>query len=1040
MITIQDIANELYEFLDSNEEVKDFHIFIRVNFEIEVFVFTSSQNDLINEFYKEHENCKQYRIKFNIQGEDDIDDPFNECVVKSEKINWGARYRFDSLLNRSNRANSSKYRNKKPSVITFYSYKGGMGRTTTMVAYAMYLALNKNKRVVAIDCDLEAPGYLNFFNLSEHKDLLKGKKNGLVEFFSDVKFSKNSENINVANYVLNAADNNDNKLAYDNLKNIWIVPAGNLNEGLNEVEIGGSPNRQAYLEGLSRLNLANTSSVLSGFKTLIDKIVEFIDPDFILIDSRTGFNDVFGTTVFHLSDSVVGFFGRSKQTQPGLANLLTEYYKGESNFRLHLVSSILPEGENVSWSDIQRYIDNISDEEHVKNTPSFLTLHRNNILEKVGSEEGYDQQFLEVVQNGTFDDFNKIFEVVSRDFIALNEHNRTKEVLSENTPSSVLRNVVLRRLKESLSTSVSLFAEQQSDINEDVFLYRDCMKMFFEKEKYIIQGYKGTGKTYLYRAFANNCISRNIQKWAGRTEDRITDTIFVNILPIESGKGNLFENIDYENKPYIYFTRLWQIYTWNALLLNPRFVSIKEQSRLREYVTPINGSVNATLLLFDELVDNGIKTLAAIEEDFSRLNLFLEEKHLELFVLYDRLDTCINPVHWSKAVSPLIRWWSESFDVYSNIIPKIFIRTDLFRHIEMTNSRNIKEDRIISIEWSIGEVFNFFFKLIMSDRSENGAYAALYSIAKKIHKERYIADKKKILDRFPENQFDSVDIAQMSPIIDIVFGEEVHVKGTILGKPWDYFKKELSNADRKAISLRPFINTMNGNAIDEALSQQEKFVKEIISSEIYASREVRVKTTKDYFEDLAQDSFSKDLLKLREVITTSGDEIYNFKALKDETFQSLLKTTFERISDRSVVKSIEDLKEMVLANGIIAEYPTTNGIWWRFAPIYHYSWGLKNSAIDKEEKMRNNKDVKLSRINLIDGKKYEGKIVEVENKYGRKSFKVRCDSYSEAIEIRDSSFSDFIEGDDVWFVARKEPHKTKPNAIFWYADNVTIKD
>ena len=101
-------------------------------------------------------------------------------------------------------------------------------------------------------------------------------------------------------------------------------------------------NRQDYLEGLSRINLANVSTVVSSFQLLFKKIQESIKPDIILIDSRTGFNDIFGTTAFMLSSSVVGFFGFSRQTQPGLMNLLKEYYCDTNNFNLSLVFSILP--------------------------------------------------------------------------------------------------------------------------------------------------------------------------------------------------------------------------------------------------------------------------------------------------------------------------------------------------------------------------------------------------------------------------------------------------------------------------------------------------------------------------------------------------------------------------------------------------------------------------------------------------------------------------------------------------------------------------
>jgi Mrp family chromosome partitioning ATPase len=42
-------------------------------------------------------------------------------------------------------------------VIAFYSFKGGMGRTTAAAAYALRQA-KAGRRVVAIDLDLDAPG------------------------------------------------------------------------------------------------------------------------------------------------------------------------------------------------------------------------------------------------------------------------------------------------------------------------------------------------------------------------------------------------------------------------------------------------------------------------------------------------------------------------------------------------------------------------------------------------------------------------------------------------------------------------------------------------------------------------------------------------------------------------------------------------------------------------------------------------------------------------------------------------------------------
>ena len=53
--------------------------------------------------------------------------------------------------------------NRNGTVITFYSYKGGTGRTMALANIAWILAAN-GKRVLAVDWDLEAPGLHRFFH------------------------------------------------------------------------------------------------------------------------------------------------------------------------------------------------------------------------------------------------------------------------------------------------------------------------------------------------------------------------------------------------------------------------------------------------------------------------------------------------------------------------------------------------------------------------------------------------------------------------------------------------------------------------------------------------------------------------------------------------------------------------------------------------------------------------------------------------------------------------------------------------------------
>ena len=1051
MIHISDIANKIKAFLDKKGE-EHFKIYVRINFNIDVYVLTpniaiakdyqkefidslcSSNSDDANvdDYYKEH--SQSLRISFNIVNLDDADgDPFyaNMFNTRDGVIDWGPRYRFDSLLRNDISEKTNKSPNKKAPIVTFYSYKGGMGRTTTMIAYAMSLAANKDiskrRQVVIIDCDLEAPGYLNFFDLSEHNGLKSGKKNGFVEFICDAQLTLNPSELDINDYIINVGLDNKNSFAYNNLNNIWLVPAGNLNEGYADIESGSD--RNDYLEGLAKINLSSVPTVIKYFNLLFDKINDTIHPDIILIDSRTGFNDIFGTAALHLSSYVVGFFGFSRQTQPGLINLLKDYYKSTNNFKLQLVFSILPENATEEWINrhkdhVLEYINFISTEN--KDYPSFLYLHRNVLLERIGTgEEQSDSEFVNLVKERKFADYNALFDQISNQFFK----EKDVDLYTSNTPALKLRNAVLTQLKNALA-NVANFAED-TQIKEEQFFYRECMKELFDPKKFLIQGYKGTGKTYLYKALGDKGIALNIQKWAGMNDSNMLDSIFVNVLPANE-TSLVFDNIRYGGieEPEYYFNIFWQIYTWNVLLMRPEFGEIRESSELREYIKPIEGTgfAKEALVRIDELINMGVKSSIVIEKDIVRLNEFLEKSGKRLFVLYDRLDTCINPLRWNKAVSPLINYWRNNCESFSNIIPKIFVRTDLFRQIEGTNTARL-ESNIIHIEWSIGEVFGYFFKLIFSDPKASKAF---WAIAEKVGiNAQYIKLTKKSFEKFPNNQFKSLERAGMNPIVQVFFGKVVNVGAASLGNPWDYFSKELANADHTAISLRPFINTLDNNAVDIALSRTEKYVKNgIISPEIYASKAVRDETTEKYFADLTQDAFSKDLLRFKEVIRTSDGEDFRFKSLTESQFEELIARTYSKIEDSEVVKSTADLKRLIFANGIMAEKTTTKGRFYRFAPIYWYSWGLVNSVLENEERRRPNK--------LVEGKDFEGTIIEIVKQNGNVKKVIESDACGYPLIA--GSLYNFIPGDIVVFTAQKRPGKKDSNATFWFATNVRSKN
>src|SRR5213078_2270205 len=78
-----------------------------------------------------------------------------------------------------NASGYSKAQRGKPGIprtVTFYSFKGGVGRTTALTHVAWMLAM-RGRKVVAVDLDLEAPGLSSLLNLTPMPE------HGIVDYF-----------------------------------------------------------------------------------------------------------------------------------------------------------------------------------------------------------------------------------------------------------------------------------------------------------------------------------------------------------------------------------------------------------------------------------------------------------------------------------------------------------------------------------------------------------------------------------------------------------------------------------------------------------------------------------------------------------------------------------------------------------------------------------------------------------------------------------------------------------------------------------------
>jgi hypothetical protein len=171
--------------------------------------------------------------------------------------------------------------------ITFYSYKGGVGRSLLVANTAKYLS-TLGKSVFAIDLDLEAPGLHYKFELGA--DAVRSEScRGVVDILST--FLENGEMPESLSDF--AAD----------------LKVANGAGAIQIMRAGTAPNGD-YWRALSRINWYE---ILYGerpvgvpfFLELKERIRAEYEPDFLLIDARTGITEMGGIATTVLPDTVV---------------------------------------------------------------------------------------------------------------------------------------------------------------------------------------------------------------------------------------------------------------------------------------------------------------------------------------------------------------------------------------------------------------------------------------------------------------------------------------------------------------------------------------------------------------------------------------------------------------------------------------------------------------------------------------------------------------------------------------------------------------
>lgn len=207
-------------------------------------------------------------------------------------------------------------------IATFYSFKGGVGRTMALVNAAVSLAL-RGCRVLAMDFDIEAPG-LDTFDVLRPQEKVPGIIDFVTEYLDSGKAPDASGFIGKCPPI------------GDKGGGLWIMPSGKT---------------ETYSANFKQLDWAELYERYDGYLLFEDLKLQWeriVQPDYVLIDSRTGHTDTGGICTRHLPDSVVIFFFPNEQNLRGLVEVVNDIRAEAHEPRnkaidLHFVMSNVPD-------------------------------------------------------------------------------------------------------------------------------------------------------------------------------------------------------------------------------------------------------------------------------------------------------------------------------------------------------------------------------------------------------------------------------------------------------------------------------------------------------------------------------------------------------------------------------------------------------------------------------------------------------------------------------------------------------------------------
>jgi len=514
-------------------------------------------------------------------------------------------------------------------VIAGYSFKGGMGRSTTL-AYLAYFYYMMGKKIVVLDCDFEAPGITSMFFSQEERR----KKAGVLDYLIDLNVDDKPK---LDDYNLKLKES-------ENSGFLCLFPSG--------IDF----NTENYINKISKIDF-NSQTYTKAFTKLVDNINNTLKPDLIFVDLRAGINESNGFILKDMSNMNFLFFNSEEQNEDGLKVILNSL-NGMTNY--HIVNSTIrhysPKVREIEEEKFVNFMNTLKKGIKLLKIKWLPELAQNDIKSFV--EAQYQLSF----QTDSEYEMKDIVNTISKEYFYEEQEIKIKPILE--------------KLEKEFS---KLIAQQKFENEEDLkyFYFKSDISEIINDQVFLILGAKGTGKSAFFEIF-----TKNYDKILNKLE--ITNNTYIagfsKDISDDIGKDYLKLILEKSNNKIDDIERFWKFLTLFQI----------ENHIVEKGLFEISPYFNNIVEIKDKFMD--LEVGIEVDKKLKDINIKLYDKEVFITFVYDELDVELTDKR-ENFIDGLIEFWRGSRNKYNQLKSKILLRNDIFKQLRIENKTHLEHNK-----------------------------------------------------------------------------------------------------------------------------------------------------------------------------------------------------------------------------------------------------------------------------------------------------------------------------------------------------------